>query len=209
MRANTEGRHLLQQRQTSRVGQSHPLSPRPISKSTTWPVANFWFLPNEHVAHLWLPYWILPENTFFINSCLIQYTTHWHCNGRIKYKINGESMTIFTVGDKGRHDEFIVCCWVSQQPHHWHLAPGNSFLWEAVLCTTGCLAASLTSTTKWQQHHLPALTIKNVSRQWQMSPCRRQNCEALVANHWSTGSACPSTGKNCTYMVRISREQHP
>ena len=39
----------------------------------------------------------------------------------------------------------------SQPWHYWHFGLDNSWLWKAVLCIAGCLAANLTSTTKLQK----------------------------------------------------------
>lgn len=52
--------------------------------------------------------------------------------------------------------------------HYWHLGPDNPLLWEAVLCTMECLAATLASThqvPKCLTHfHIHTHTIRIISR---------------------------------------------
>ena len=65
---------------------------------------------------------------------------------------------------------------VSEPLNHWHLGLNNSFLWGAVLCIIGYLAASLASyPTRYLQ------LLKNVSRYCQMSHGSKITS---TENHW-------------------------
>lgn len=129
----------------------------------------------------------------------------------MKYKeIRGKSGPIFTVGDKGKREEFTACCWVSPQPRYWHLAPDNSFLWEAVLCPVGRLAPSLTSTTN-DSGTTPSPDNQKCFQTLPKCPLEGREgaklgtpgCKPLA--YWVY---VPSTGRNCVYMVPLSWEQH-
>lgn len=69
---------------------------------------------------------------------------------------------------------------VSPPLHYWHLGPDRSLQWEAVLCSAGCLVASLTSTNQVPVTKAAAVVKnKTISRHCQMSP-GWQNCHELL-----------------------------
>ena len=67
--------------------------------------------------------------------------------------------------------------------------PNYSHLWGSVLCTVGCLAASLTSTHQMPVNSPPfPVVTKNVSRPCQMSP--GGTISPWVKNHCCRGFSC-------------------